>query len=73
MLKLIEYVLNIYKGQAKYVVNKYGKRVLSAHKNQKGGHNASAFDNFIVLNSLPSSHNCVKILKTSRGFIKLSF
>ena len=37
------------------------------------GHNASGFENYMVLNSLPSSCECIKILKTSRGLIKLSF
>ena len=37
------------------------------------GHTASGFDGYIVLNSLPSSKNCIKILKTSRGLLKLSF
>ena len=36
------------------------------------GHNASGFDNNIVLNSLPSSYKCIKVNKTSRGLIKLS-
>ena len=37
------------------------------------GHNASRFDNYIVLNSLPSSYNFLKILQTSRGLTKVSF
>ena len=37
------------------------------------GHNASGFDNYIVLNSLPKSYENIKIIKNSRGLIKLSF
>ena len=37
------------------------------------GHNASGFDNYIVLNSLPNCYKCIKIIKTSRGLINLSF
>ena len=37
------------------------------------GHNAGGFDNYIVLNSLPSLYKSLKIIKTSRGLIKLSF
>ena len=70
---MIDYVINIYKGKPKYIVNKYGKRVLSSYKYQMVGHNPSGFDNYIALNSLPSSYKCIKILKTSRGLIKLSF
>ena len=52
---------------------KKGNRILSSYKYQKVGHNASGFDNHIVLNSLPSSYKCLKKLKTSGGLIKLSF
>ena len=37
------------------------------------GHNASGFDKYIVVNSLPKSYTSEKILKTSRRLIKLSF
>ena len=37
------------------------------------GHNASGFDNYFVLDSLPKSYTNIKIIKTSRGLIKLSF
>ena len=37
------------------------------------GDNASGFDNYIVLNSLPSSCKCIKRIKTSRGLKILSF
>ena len=37
------------------------------------GHNASGFDNYIVLSSLPSSCECIKRIKTPRGLKKLSF
>ena len=37
------------------------------------GHKASGFDNYLVLNSLPSSSNCMKTIRTSKGLIKLGF
>ena len=37
------------------------------------GHNASGFDIYIVINSVPSSYKCMKRIKTSRGLKKLSF
>ena len=37
------------------------------------GHNACGFDNYIVINSLLSSYKCIKVIKTSRGLIKLNF
>ena len=70
-LEMIDYVINIYEGKTKYVIIKYGKQVLSSYKYQMVGHNASGFDNYSVLNSLPSSYKCIKINKTSRGLITL--
>ena len=37
------------------------------------GYNASGFDNYILLNSLPESYIRIKIIKTSRGLIEMSF
>ena len=45
---------------------------ISSYKYQVVGHNASGFDNHIVLNSLPKPYTSVKIIKTSRRLIKLS-
>ena len=46
---------------------------MSSFKYQFVGHNACGFDNSIVFNSLPKSYISVRRIKTSRGFIKLSF
>ena len=73
VLKMIDFVVNNYKGKPNHVINKYGKRILSSYKYQLVGHNASGFDNCIVLNSLPNSYKCVKILKLSILLTKLSF
>ena len=70
---MIDYVENFSKDKPKYVVNNYGKLVLSSYKYQLVGHNASGFDSYFVINSLPSSSNCMRKVKTSRGMIKLSF
>ena len=55
VLKMIDYVINDYKGKPKYAINKRGNRKLSSYKYQMVGHNPSGYDNYIVLNSLPSS------------------
>ena len=41
VLKMINYVINNYKGKPKYVNNKHGARILSSYKYQMVGHNAS--------------------------------
>ena len=46
---------------------------MSSYKYQIVGHNASGFDNCIVLKTLPKSYTNVKKMKISRGLIKLIF
>ena len=63
VLKKIDYVINIYLGKPNNAINKHGNRILSSHENQMVGQNASGSDNYIVLNSLPSSYKCKNINK----------
>ena len=72
VLKMIDLFINKYKGQSKFITNKYGNWVLSSNKDQMVGHNACGFDNCIVLNSLSSCYKCKKKNKISTGIIKLS-
>ena len=65
VLKMIDSVTDIYKGQPNYNTNKYGKRVLSSYKYQLDGHNASGFEKFKVLNSLPSWYKRIEKIRTS--------
>ena len=60
VLDTITYVVNNYKGKPKIVTNKYVKKRVSSYKYQIVGHNASVYDNYIVLNSLPESYTGVK-------------
>ena len=60
VLQMIDYVINNYKGKPKYVIVKNRARILSSYKYQMVGHKTSGFDNYIVLNSLPSSYKCIK-------------
>ena len=55
------------------IMNTENKCFHHTDRYQMVGHNASGFDNFIVLNSLPSFYKCIKKLKSSRGLKKLSF
>ena len=73
VLDMIDFVINNYNGKPKIITDKHGKKRISSYKYQFVGHNASDFDNEIVLNSLPKSHTSVKRRETSKGLIKLSF
>ena len=63
VLHMIEYVINNYKGKPKIIINKHGKKMIWSYKYQFVGHNASGFDNYIVLKSIPKSYTSVKIKK----------
>ena len=75
VLDMIKYIIANYKGKPKYFKDKNGEFKISSYRYQLIGHNASGFDNAIVLNSLPKEYTDknMKIIKTSRGFLKLSF
>ena len=73
VMDMITCVIENYKGKAKIITSKHNNKIISSYKYQFVGHNASGFDNYIVLNSLPKSYKNIKIIKTSRGSIKLSF
>ena len=60
VMDMIAYFLELYKGIPKIVTDKFHRRKLSSYKYQFVGHNASGFDNYIVLNP-------------PRGLIKKSF
>ena len=75
VLDMIKYITTNYKGKPKYFKDKNGEFKISSSRYQLIGHSASGFDNAIVLNSLPKEYTDknMKIIKTSRGFLKLSF
>ena len=57
---MIDYVVNIHKGKPKYFIDKHRNRILSSNKYQMVGQNASGFDNYIVLNSVPSWYKVIE-------------
>ena len=75
VLYMIKYITTNYKGKPKYFKDKNGDFKISSYRYQLIGHNASGFDNAIVLNSLSkeSTNKNTKIILTSRGFLKISF
>ena len=56
VLDMIKYITTNYKGQPNYFKDKNGEFKISSYKYQLIGHNASGFDNAIVLNSLPKEY-----------------
>ena len=75
VLDMIKYITTNYEGKPKYYKDKNGEFKKSSYRYQLIGHNASGFDNAIVLNSLSKEYTNknTKIIRTSRGFLKISF
>ena len=69
---MIKYVAANYKGRAKYYIDKNGEYKISCYKFTFIAHNASGFDNALVINSLPK-HIMPSVVHTSRGFLKVNF
>ena len=72
VMDMINFIVKNYKGKPKFFKDKDGNYKISCYKYQRLAHNASGFDNVIVLNSLPKTY-FPKIIHTSRGILKLSF
>ena len=72
VMDMINFIVKNYKGKPKFFKDKDGNYKISCYKYQLIAHNASGFDNVIVLNSLPKTY-FPKIIHTSRGILKLSF
>ena len=72
VLDMINYIVANYKGKPKYYKDKNGNFKIFFYKYQLIGHNASGFDNAIVLNSLPNTY-FPQVVHRSRGFLKVSF
>ena len=72
LMDMINFIVKNYKGKPKFFKDKDGNYKISCYKYQLIAHNASGFDNVIVLNSLPKTY-FPKIIHTSRGILKLSF
>ena len=72
---MIKYIITNYKAKPKDFKDKNGEFKISSYRCQLIGHNGNDFDIAIVLNSLPKecTNKNMKIMKTSRGFLKLSF
>ena len=55
VLKIIDYVINKYRGKAEDVIFKHGNQIFLSYKYQMVHHIARVFDKYFVLKSLPSS------------------
>ena len=70
---MLKYISENYDGDEKTYIDKDGDEIISSYRLLLLAHNSSGFDSWVVLNSLVKEITDLKIIKTARGLILLSF
>ena len=73
VMDMLKYFSENYNGDEKTYIDKNGYEIVSSYRFLLVAHNSSGFDSCIVLNSLVKEITELKIIKTARGLISLSF
>ena len=73
VMNLLKYISENYEGDERTYSDKDGDEIVSSNRLSLVAHNSSGFDSWIVLNSLIKDITDLKIIKTARGLISLSF
>ena len=73
VMNMLKHISENYDGDERTYVDKDGDELVSSYRLLLVAHNSSGFDSWVVLNSLVKDITELKILKTARGLISLSF
>ena len=73
IMNMLKYISENYDGDERTYIDKDGDEIISSYRLLLVAHNSSGFDSWIVLNSLVKEITELKIIKTARGLISLSF
>ena len=73
IMNMLKYISKNYDGDERTYIDKDGDEIISSYRLLLVAHNSSGFDSWVVLNSLSKEITDLKILKTARGLISLSF
>ena len=73
VMNMLKYISENYEGDERTYIDKYGDEIVSSYRLLLVAHNSSGFDSWVVLNSLIKEITDLKIIKTARGLISLSF
>ena len=73
IMNMLKYISENYEGDERTYIDRDGDEIISSYRLLLVAHNSSGFDSWIVLNSLITEITEVKIIKTARGLISLSF
>ena len=73
IMNMLKYISENYDGDERTYFDKDGDEIISFYRLLLLAHNSSGFDSWVVLNSLIKDITDLKIIKTARGLISLSF
>ena len=73
VMNMLKYSSENYDGDERTYIDKDGDEIVSSYRLFLVAHNSSGFDSWVVLNSLIKEITDLKIIKTARGLISLSF
>ena len=73
VMNMLKYISENYEGDERTYIDKDGGEIISSYRLLLVAHNSSGFDSWVVLNSLVKEITDLKIIKTARGLISLSF
>ena len=73
IMNMLKYISEKYEGDERTYKDKDGDEIISSYRLLLAAHNSSGFDSWVVLNSLIKEITEIKIIKTARGLISLSY
>ena len=73
VMNMLKYISENYEGDERTYIDKDGDEIVSSYRLLLVAHNSSGFDSWVILNSLIKDITELKIIKTARGLISLSF
>ena len=73
VIDMLKYIAENYEGDEGTYIDKDGDEIVSSYRLLLVAHNSSGFDSWVVQNSLAKDIRNLKIIKTARGLISLSF
>ena len=73
IMNMLYYISENYEGDERTYIDKDADEIISSYRLLLVAHNSSGFESWVVLNSLVKEITDIKIIKTARGLISLSF
>ena len=73
IMNMPKYISDNYDGDERTYIDKDGDEIISSYRLLLVAHNSSGCDSWVVLNSLVKEITNLKIIKTARGLISVSF